>query len=486
MTSTPSRRARRSTRDPTWLSVGRGRRVNAVLAVLLLGPAGAAPRASAQGAPDLLDVAAGHVAIAESTRDETQLWGRLGGSPAEHRSAELLAEQLEPWVDEVRIESFSFEAHRPRTWRLTLADGTVLRSAVPAPFDARFPESTRAALVAARTLAAPTGPASAGVAGKWIYHPATMDGSPGRNSVRSSLLYERAADAEAAGLVFSLPFPTGRWRAVVPVDKPYALPDERYPDGRRPIPSFAVDAVDGALLAEAAARGSELVAEVRYAGTTGLEGHNVVARLAGRGERTVVLAAHLDSFYSGANDNASGLATLVGLAHRLSRLPADQRLAHFVFLGQAAHHDAAAGMRAWLRGAGELDPDDHVILVEHTEARAGEDRDTGWPELNDFRAAYVGPRGWPEVEAALPELVRASGLMSRAPQVVRACIADLFVPCGEVVTFTLIQGPPFYHTDHDMLDKISRSGLENAVDFHLRLLDVSGSLTGGPDKREEP
>lgn len=38
------------------------------------------------------------------------------------------------------------------------------------------------------------------------------------------------------------------------------------------------------------------------------------------------------------------------------------------------------------------------------------------------------------------------------------------------------QAPPYCHTDHDTLDKISRAGLEASVDFHMRLLEVTGAL----------
>ena len=47
-------------------------------------------------------------------------------------------------------------------------------------------------------------------------------------------------------------------------------------------------------------------------------------------------------------DNATGIATMVGIAGKLADLPLNSRLADFHFLGLAAHHDAGAGMRAFL------------------------------------------------------------------------------------------------------------------------------------------
>ncbi len=59
---------------------------------------------------------------------------------------------------------------------------------------------------------------------------------------------------------------------------------------------------------------------------------------------------------------------------------------------------------------------------------------------------------------------------------VEACIADLFVVCDRLKPFTLIQSAPYYHTNHDRMDKLSEAGLKAAVVFHMRLLEVSGAI----------
>lgn len=430
--------------------------------------------------PDLLAVAEGHVRLAGQNRGKTMLWGRIGGSEAERASARLLAEQLKPWVDSTALESFQFSTHRPFKWEVII-DGrkgaAVLASAVPAPFDARFPSKTERLPI---KLVEEDSDWEK-VSGKWAYVKATMDLSPGSSSVRKELLYQRAVEAGAAGFIFSLPTPPGAWRAVVPVDKPYAKPDERYPGGIRPIPAFCIDAEDGALL-ERRIAGGTLSASIEYETDAPLDGLNVVGYLKGQGTMRVALVTHLDSFFWGACDNASGMAAQVGLAYALAALPIERRPADFVFLGLSGHHDAAAGMHAFLdEDPGRADGLDQMILLEHVDAQHGrEGGEAGWPpRLNDFRAAYLGEGGWPELRAALPFLVRETGIMQRTPTMIDGCIADLFAVCGRLKTFTLIQGPPYYHTDHDTMDKISREGLDTAVDFHLRLLEVSGALAQG-------
>lgn len=429
--------------------------------------------------PDLLEVAKRHVQLAEATRSHSQLWGRLGGSEAERASARLFAKQLKPYARSVEVEPFTFSAYRPIRWSLRLHGSTELSSAVPTPFDARFPDSA----VRAPLHLISTESDWKEVRGRFAFVEATMQASVYRNSVREGNLYKRAVGAGAAGLVFSLPMKPGRWRAVAPIDKAYAVRDETYPDKRRPMPCFVVDAVDGGLLASA--RSAQVDARIEYEPRTQHEALNVVGYLPGLHRSRVVIFNHLDSFFSGANDNASGIATTIGLARRIAMLPSDKRPADFYFVGLAAHHDGGEGMRAFrARDPKRYASLTQAILVEHTDALGGnEAKAAGWPRtFNDQRQAYLGSKGWPEIKAALSELVKRSRVMTADPQMTDGCIGDLLVICGELPSFCLIQGPPYYHTDHDTIDKISRAGLEAAVDFHLRLLEVIGALAGSAER----
>lgn len=414
---------------------------------------------------NLRDVAAVHVAIAEKDKGRRKVWGRIGGTAPEHESAAALVEQLKRFLPIAALEPFHFTAHRALEWEVKL-DGKVLETAMPAPFEARFPE---------RVVAAPLQPVSPDedwrkVSGRWAYVASPATTSTAFNIVREKLLYQRAVEHGAAGLLFAIPTPTmSRWKSVVPVDKPYAVKDERYAGGLRPIPCFSIDAIDG----KAAARGTTVSASIRYDAAEKHEGRNVVGFLQGSGESAMAILCHIDSFFTGACDNASGIAAMVGLAEELSRLPASARKADIYFLGLSAHHDEAAGMRDWVaRDAKRMARIRQLFLLEHVDALDSEEgRAAGWPmPLNDNRVAYLGSDGWPEVRAMLPDLARRSGAMSVTPKMQDACIADLFVTCGRVKSFCLMNTPPFYHTDHDTLDRISDRGIRTAVTLHMMLL----------------
>lgn len=423
--------------------------------------------------PDLLEIASAHVRVAEGSRDGAKLWGRIG--EGEIASGQLLIEQLRPFTDSIEAVAYTSKTPRLHEWELKSSGGTLLESAVPAPFDGRFPETSPEAEI----VFVESDDAWNKVAGKWAYLEAKMAFSPADTSVRKEKLYNKAVEHGAAGFIFSLPTPPGTWRAVVPVDKPFAQIEQKYVNGAQPIQAFVIDSDDGARLKSAIEHGEKISARISYSTERSFDGVNVVGTIKGQGETRVALLAHLDSFFCGANDDASGLAVMVGLAQRLHALPKTARFADFDFIALGGHHNSAAGIRDLLAKRPDLFAEaDAFILLEHLDCQPGaEGAAAGWPTpLNDFRTAYVGPDGWPEAETALPELVRVTGLMTKAPQILRECIADLFVVCGQAKVFCLISAPPYYHTDHDTLDKLSRVGLENAVEFHMRLLRATGAI----------
>jgi hypothetical protein len=188
---------------------------------------------------------------------------------------------------------------------------------------------------------------------------------------------------------------------------------------------------------------------------------------------------HVDSFFSGACDNASGIAAMVGLARRLADLPRLSRRPDIYFLGLSAHHDEAAGMRDFVaRDSERLARFLQLFLLEHVDAvDMPYGREAGWQmPLNNNRVAFLGPDGWTEVRDLLPDLVRSTGLMTVTPDMQNACIADLFVTCGTVKSFCLMNMPPYYHTDLDKADTISESGIRSAVEFHFQLMERLGLI----------
>lgn len=452
---------------------------------------------------DLMDLAASHVRIAEASRGTAEtgsaplaedgfqrLWGRLGGSRAEGASANLLQEQLRPWVNGIDQEGFVFDAPRPDQWRMAISGETVVTSAVPAPLGARFPDGQTAAPLHRIDTEADWELAR----GRWVFLPATPDTSRRRNAAHDAETYIRAVKAGAAGLVFALPTPEGEtWRSVVHTN-PNA-PDvlATFETDFYPIPCFSVDAADGARLGEAAARAADLILTLIQEPRSRRNGANVVGVLrAGRpsmgdsnaspgfspfmgnrgGAGTIVFFANLDSAYAGATENASGLATLVGLAQQLATGPAFARRSDIYFVGLCAQHDGAAGLRAFA----EADPRRMAAIrqfyfLQRTSAEGGAHE----------RVAFMGDRPWHGLAPAIPAIFREAGLKGEPPQVTQnAEMMDAVVGNRRRArTFCLQQTPPWAFTDHDTLERLDPAELDRSVDFHLRLIETAGALVPG-------
>ena len=71
-------------------------------------------------------------------------------------------------------------------------------------------------------------------------------------------------------------------------------------------------------------------------------------RNAATGE-TIYVMAHRDGWFDAATDNASGVATMVGLAEHFAKIPQARRRRTIVFVGLDGHHNDSGGVgRMWM------------------------------------------------------------------------------------------------------------------------------------------
>ena len=70
----------------------------------------------------------------------------------------------------------------------------------------------------------------------------------------------------------------------------------------------------------------------------GLKTASVWGSLPGTTDEDIIIIAHLDAYFEGAIDNASGLAVMMGLARALLEAPRIRAAAHIRFLGSVGHH----------------------------------------------------------------------------------------------------------------------------------------------------
>lgn len=211
----------------------------------------------------------------------------------------------------------------------------------------------------------------------------------------------------------------------------------------------------------------ELQAEERM----GMRGSNVLGIIPGTSEENIIINAHVDGWFDGANDNGDGLAILIALAEHFAA--AEQPPARtLVFVGSAGHHTRGLNGPDMLV---ELNPGlvaNTVLAInlEHVAAR----------QLNPARTDTLGVRdvitdtggegflmnGLSRSSPFLEDIIRTGGsrygvnFVSQGSNYNAGDIPDLEAP-----VFQLIQGNPLYHTSGETLDTISTPGLERVARF---------------------
>jgi hypothetical protein len=238
-------------------------------------------------------------------RELVALGPRMGGTPSNEKSAAYLVHYFQKLGLEVTIaDDAPALAHWEDSWRVQLETGDVVESAHPLGFSPSAPAGTRGTLLFVADLRSATPNAS------W----------------KGRVIYTQGeVSAAYAGIVRS-----GHLPAAILTSAPNS--PTRYMDWSRisslpartdnPIPAFAVSYVDGRSLATAAAQGRAVLVQLTST-IREVRPRTVIATLHGQDRASYYLiCAHGDSDSGGpgADDNASGVATVMEIARVISQL----------------------------------------------------------------------------------------------------------------------------------------------------------------------
>jgi hypothetical protein len=283
---------------------------------------------------------------------------------------------------------------------------------------------------------------------------------------RFNTVGDAAVEAGAAGyvgLLTGLPWET----------RDYYVPYDARP---RPISGLWLSRSDGIILQRMLAAGPHRARLSIDGRTTNVRSHNVVGRLRGNGEETVIVGSHHDAPWASAVEDASGMALVLAQAAYWASVAPALRPHNLTFVLTAGHMAGGAGARAFVnQHAGELD---RVVLEVHLEHAAAEVRGDG------KRLELTGrpePRWWftstePGLEAAVSDAVRAEDLrrslvlkptvFGEAPTTDGSAFYLAGVPIVQFLT-----APMYLFDSADTIDKIHIPSLEPVTRAVIRIIN---------------
>jgi hypothetical protein len=332
-------------------------------------------------------------AVSRRYRDagHPQFWGRIIGSSADADDAQwLMAKFTALGLQDVHEEAIDLTPQWfPQSWDLTATSGDKTLKLTTAQPSYTSPGTTGTGLDLELVYAGLGSEAdligrdlrgkavlifSNPMPGSWR-HTSTQETVMSDDGARESLL-RLAQRRGAAAIICSIQLPP-----VVGMTGDAGQGNIRtqlYPTGTN-VPTFSMGMKDGKDLRDMIAHAPsgqpvhlKLKMDVRQ--VPGLKTGTVWGKLPGTTDETIYIEAHRDGWFEAATDNASGVATQLGLAEYLAKIPQAQRRRTIIFLGTSGHHNSGTNSAAWLAEHHEdlFKKTALLINLEHT-AAAGQE-----------------------------------------------------------------------------------------------------------------
>ena len=425
------------------------------------------------------------VAISRKSRDDgNQYWGRIAGSPYDAMTTDWVAAQFRRiGLEQVRVQAFTDLPPQwwPTSWAVSVAGGGKTVSLASA-----FPLYRSNGIEGQATLEpvwVGTGTAAdfqgREVRGKAVVAYGFPNPGGRGNTALTNGIVRRADEAGAAALFIILGFPGNV------INEPTAA--GLNPPARMPI--FMLGNQDGTAVRQMIEQGqapriqARLAVELR----TGQKTANVWGVLPGATDENIAVMAHTDSFFEGAMDNASGMATMVALAEHYAKIPKAQRRRTMTFFTTSAHHSPSgpnAGIQwvhtnmkqMWAKTA-------LLVNLEHTAQVA-----TFLVGETLYGSNQVSARRWfiggsDQLKTLIMKNFKDYGMAlysrpeGRPGGELGAVYTD--APSFHIIDHTV------YHTDMDTLDAVPAAGLEQSAHVFGKIIDDVNrldlsALVGGP------
>lgn len=405
-------------------------------------------------------------AISRRYRDNghPQFWGRIAGTEADQENAQWLLEKFrKAGLTDVHQQSFDLPPQwMPQAWAVTASsEGKTL------PLDSAQPtyRSPGTPSDGIDLEAVDVGFGTEGdLAGRDLHGKAAFFYSTdyfSRHSTINGGAIKRIGDKGAAAIFVILAVP-GNIRT------------QFYPVGST-VPTFSVGMQDGVAVREMIGQSRDrkpphVKIRLDVKPESGMKSSTVWGSLPGTTDETIFVIAHRDGWFEAANDNGTGVATMLGLAEYFGKIPKERRRRTIHFLGTTGHHDGTAESGTWLAQHKEVfDKTALIINCEHTAATEmllnnGTVQKSNWASTLTW---YVG--GSPKLEDIVVKAYASFGVPTNE--------IPARTPAGEIgriyqfaPAIQLIDTGLYWHSDHETSEIIPPTGLEAVTRGYAKII----------------
>jgi hypothetical protein len=411
------------------------------------------------------------VAISRRSRDRgEQWWGRIMGMPADAETQQWLADRFRrAGVQDVRIQTFDLPPQWiPASWSVSASDGATtvrLESAVPNVRGESGALDLEAVYVGLGTAADFS---NRDVKGKAVFIYSSPE--PGlwiSSAIREGAL-ERADESGAAAVFLAVGLPGNM--------KMHAF------RGAVRAPAYSIgldDFLKVRAMIERAGNGPKprIAIKLDAKMVPNLKTANVWGVLPGMSDEKVIVTAHRDGFFEAAADNASGMATLVGLAEHFAKIPKEQRPRTLMLVGTPGHHNQSDLGLKWIQEHRGTDLGKVALYMngEHTAAGQTYLRGPAIRKANAANAFWWSLEGSKALQNIVLSAYRTFGVATYAePET--GSPPGATGNYGDTATVGLVDAGMFYHTDGETLDTIPPFGLEASTRVFAKIIAESGKI----------
>jgi hypothetical protein len=203
--------------------------------------------------------------------------------------------------------------------------------------------------------------------------------------------------------------------------------------------------------------------------------------LPGATDETIYVIAHRDGWFDAAGDNASGVASMLGLAEHYAKIPQSQRRRTLIFIGTDGHHQIRPGWygATWLvenrdklfsKTALMIDDEHPSEMLTHTTA-------TGSTDTIIPLEWYAGGSSRPQLAKIAVDAFHEFGVPIWA-QASKIPPAGDLSPLSWLVPGVVAQSNDFMymHTTGDTPDSVAWSGLEAITRAYAKVIDKVNKL----------